>query len=236
MNGIHDLGGMDGFGPVIREEHEPVFHENWERCAFGIHVAVRAERYLVVDEYRHAVERLPPVQYLTMSYYERQLAANAMLLVEKGLLTQEEIEARTAAIRRGEYTAMPRREDVKRTRELLRRIFREPEVPHVPGGPRAAFHVGDWVRVRNMHPKGHTRAPRYIRGKVGIIARYFGHHPLPDAVAHGRGPAPEPLYSVRFDAREVWGPDYPAGDTMYLALWQSYLEPAKQPRAGGGTR
>jgi nitrile hydratase len=189
--------------------------------------AARAERLFNLDEFRHAIERLHPADYLTMSYYERWAAAVSALLVEKGLVDAAELEARTAAYRAAPDTPVPRREDPARVERAF--AWRSRFVSahsRAGGGPPPRFRPGDAVRVRNMHPKGHTRVPRYVRDKEGVIAHDYGAQILPDAHAHGGGKVLQPLYAVRFSARELWGDDYPTNDTFCVDLWESYLEPA----------
>jgi nitrile hydratase len=225
MNGMHDLGGMDGFGPVVRDDHTP---EGWELRAQSLSYAARAAGLFNLDEFRHAIERLHPADYLRLDYQERRIAAMARLAIEKGVLTAEEIERRAAAFAADPSAAVTRREDPQRVARAF--AWRER-----PGAGRAAerdvprrFRPGDAVVVRNTHPRGHTRAPRYIRGKRGIVVHHYGARLLPDAHAHGGREVYEPLYAVRFSAREVWGQDYPANDTIHVDLWESYLRPCER--------
>jgi nitrile hydratase beta subunit len=224
MNGIHDLGGMHGFGPVAYQPAEPVFHAPWEAAALAMQRAVTGP-VCTIDEFRHAVERLPPARYLSATYYERWLDALALVLTEKGVLAPEALEARTAF-----FLARP---DAPATAALA-----EPPAPPVagpartglesfvrPGAAPPRFGVGDRVVTRNHHPTGHTRLPRYARGKRGVVVRDLGTQVFPDAHAHGRGEAPEPLYSVRFAGRELWGEASEPGLSVHVDLWESYLLP-----------
>jgi nitrile hydratase len=209
MNGIHDLGGMDGFGAVEVESGEPVFHAPWERTVFGLGAAVVATRLANGDEFRHAIERMDLAHYLASSYYERWLTGIATLAVEKGVTTRAELERRAAG------------------RFPLSRPA-APETPVVPAasGPVPRYAVGTAVRVRNDHPAGHTRCPRYVRGRRGVVVRVDGAFPLPDVSAHGAGPCNGFTYGVRFAARELWGDGGGAGEAVHVDLWESYLEPA----------
>ncbi|HXN11493.1 MAG TPA: nitrile hydratase subunit beta [Candidatus Acidoferrales bacterium] len=217
MNGVHDMGGMDGFGPVVREQNEPVFHADWERRAYAlVSFAIRAAN-VNIDEFRHAIERIPPARYLASSYYERWLAAVETLLVEHGVVTREELLAK---------------QDAAIDPELIANAIaaRGPApVKDKPGSkpPRARFAKGARVRARNLNPAGHTRIPRYVRGKSGIIARDWGVFVFPDTNAHHAGTKPQHCYSVAFDARELWGKSTKAhsGDRVYIDLWEDYLEP-----------
>jgi nitrile hydratase beta subunit len=195
MNGVHDMGGMDGFGPVVREHDEPVFHADWEGRMYALAgLAMRLARSNS-DEFRHAIERIPPARYLASSYYERWLAAAETLLVEHGVVTREELLAKQdAAI------------DPRQIANAV--ATRGPAaVKDKPGSkaPRARFAKGARVRARNLNPGGHTRLPRYVRGKAGVIARDWGVFVFPDTNAHRAGTKPQHCYSVSFDARELWG-------------------------------
>jgi nitrile hydratase beta subunit len=217
MNGIHDMGGMDGFGPVVREAKEPVFHADWERRVFALmNVAMNVAR-VNIDEFRHAIERIPPGQYLASSYYERWLAAVEILLVERGVITREELIAKqdgSAEIVRAQIAAG------------MRTIGPDP-IKEKPGAksPRARFARGDRVRARNFNPSGHTRLPRYARGKRGVIARDWGVFVFPDTNAHHAGTKPQHCYSVGFEARELWGKSASSRERVLVDLWEDYLEP-----------
>ena len=198
MNGPHDVGGADGFGPVVREGSG----EPWHLRIHAIAVAGMLSAGYGTPEFRHAIERIPPVRYLASSYYERWMTATASLLVERGVVTSEELG-----------DAFP-----------LAGPVRAPRLPE-PGSdvtePR--FTVGDGVRVRNTHPFGHTRCPRYVRGRRGTIVRYDGPCNFDDVEAHSDGKRLEPLYCVRFEASELWG-DASEGGTVNVDLFESYLE------------
>ena len=205
MNGVHDMGGMDGFGAVAVEANEPVFHHAWERRVFGLVATLTARRRLGSgDAFRFAIERMAPSHYLAASYYERWLTAIATLLVERGLVTREEL---------GKGFALSRPAPALRVPE-----------PAPAAEPR--FAVGSPVRVKNEHPRGHTRCPRYVRGKRGVIVRVDGVFPLPDIAAHSDRRCEEPSYGVRFSAHELWGDAAAANETIHVDLWESYLEPA----------
>lgn len=207
MNGVHDLGGMDGFGPVDVEANEPVFHHPWERVVFGLVSAMSAQRFTNVHAFRHAIERMDPTHYLSSPYYEHWLTALATLLVEKGVATGAELEARTGG------------------RIPLSRAVRSGTVAlSAPSAAGPRFAVGSPVVVRNLHPLGHTRCPRYVRGKRGVVARVDGRFPLPDVAAHADDRCRQYAYTVRFDGRELWGDVADAAAAVYVDLWESYLE------------
>jgi nitrile hydratase len=208
MNGIHDLGGMDGFGPVTREEHEPVFHAPWEARVFAIASSLLGARLANVDEFRHAIERIPPDRYLASSYYERWLRAVETLLVEKGAMTRETLAASGALVAGGEAIPAVRMAPFKADARRL----------------TAKYRAGDRVRARNINPAGHTRLPRYVRARCGTVRRDLGVYVFPDTNAHQAGENPQHVYSVVFEARELWGRR--ERERVYLDLWEDYLEPA----------
>ena len=208
MNGIHDLGGMDGFGPVEVEIDEPTFHHPWERAVFGMATAVVARRIAYGGAFRYAIERMEPAHYLGSPYYEHWLTGVATLLVERGLVTHAELEARAGG------------------RFPLSRPVPALKVPDVAlhVGPR--FTAGAAVRVVNAHPPGHTRCPRYVRGRRGVVVRWDGAFRLPDVSAHADRPCHDHTYGVRFEARELWGPDAGPNEAIHVDLWEHWLEPA----------
>ncbi len=223
MNGPHDMGGMHGFGAVVREEDEPVFHGEWEKRVYGIMRAAMAQGIYNIDEMRHGIERMPPAEYLASSYYERWLASAERLLAEKGVVSPQELEARIGLLEADPDAPLPRHEDPAFVDSMRARLTARP--PYERPGPAPHFAVGDRVRARNVHPTGHTRLPRYARGKRGVIHELRGSHVFPDAHAHDRGEQPQPLYSVRFAARELWGDSAEPSQSVYLDLWEGYLEP-----------
>ena len=224
MNGVHDLGGMDGFGPVTREPNEPIFHSDWERRVFGMFLATMAQGFYNLDEARHAIERMGAAEYLRSSYYEHWLAGLERILEEKGRLSRAEIESRIRDLAAGAKPA------AGSNPQLADALVQGVKVgaPSSRGKGRARFRKGSKVRVRKMNPLGHTRCPRYVRGAVGTVERINDKHVFPDANAHGRGNSPEVLYTLSFDAAEIWGRG--ATGRILLDLWESYLEPARSGR------
>ncbi len=220
MNGIHDMGGMHGMGPIERELDEPVFHHVWEGRVFALRRAMGAWRKWNIDVSRHEVERVPPADYLRMSYYERQLAAFVVLLVRHGFITREELECGQPAPRSAPAAA-PALSGAQAAELIARGV---PARRSASAAPR--YHAGQRVRARNLNPPGHTREPRYVRGKLGLIDRNHGVFVFPDSNAHGLGEKPQHLYSVRFAARELWGDAAAAQDAVYVDLWDDHLEPA----------
>ena len=229
MNGVHDMGGMHGFGPVEHEENEPVFHEPWEGRVYAMGTASTPPLFPNGDASRYALEVLPPAEYLADSYYERWLRRAELRHLELGNITQEELDARIAYYREHPNAPVPRNTNPESMERARQRFLRRPEPLHQPDGAPPRFKVGDAVVTKNMHPAGHTRLPRYARGKRGVIARVHGSHSFPDTNAHGLGPQPQGIYSVRFEAEELWGESADGRGSVYLDLWDSYLEPAVQP-------
>ena len=227
MNGIHDMGGMHGFGPVEHEENEPVFHEKWEGRVYGMTRQLR--QFLVTDAggFRYAIERIPPATYLASTYYEKWLQAVESLLIENGVLTAEEMDHKTAFYKENPQAEVPRHDDPQRTAEVMSRILTRQPL-HREIGVKPRFKIGDPVRARSFNPPGHTRLPRYIRGKRGEIVLYHGVHDFEDTVAVGTEAKPQPVYAVRFYAVEVWGDSAEANNSIYIDMWESYLEPVKE--------
>jgi len=226
MDGVHDMGGMHGFGPVVREENEPVFHAAWERHVYAIRLGARDHDIYHLDESRRAIEQMEPAHYLRASYYERWLYSIEANLVEKGVLQRGQIEARLQQLRARPDTPLPVHVDAGQAGRLLAalRLDVEPAGDDVAAPPR--FAVGDRVLTRNMHPHGHTRLPRYARGKRGVIERVYRAYLLPDTNAHGLGRDPQPVYSVGFTAAELWGDSAEPNQLVNIDLWESYLLPA----------
>lgn len=217
MNGVHDMGGMHGFGPIPIEENEPVFHENWEARALAMTLALAGWQRWNLDRSRYAREALPPAEYLSMSYYERWIAALVDLAVENGLLSREEL-------RQGRPAPDSEQSDPPVTAERVREILSRggPTAREAPAAP--GFSVGDPVRTRNIHPAGHTRLPRYARDKCGEVVLHHGAHVFADAHARGQGEQPQHLYTVRFSARELWGEQASPKDSVHIDLWEPHLD------------
>jgi nitrile hydratase len=219
MNGVHDMGGQHGMGPVLHEKNEPVFHDEWEARVYALTRAMRAWRKWTLDTDRHAIELMDPVDYLRMGYYERWLARLEAQVVRYGLVTKHELDTGKAAA--GSEKATPPFTVATSSGWMTRGI----PTSHDPA-VRPLFRVGQRVRARNMHPIGHTRLPRYARGKVGIITRDHGVYTFPDTSAHSQEEKRQHVYSVRFPARELWGPLASSRDSVCIDMWDDYLERA----------
>ena len=215
MNSIHDMGGMEGMGELGYEDNEPAFHAEWEGRVQALYFPTAAYRG---GPLRWNIERIPAADYLRMSYRERHLTALIEQLVERGFATRAEIERGRADPGFEKATSALTPEEATDT------LFRTPQTEldiEVP----ARFQVTDRVRGRNMHPTGHTRMPRYTRGRTGVVERDRGVFALPDNAAYGLDPKPQHVYLVRFMARELWGERAAEQDSLYLDMWEDYLEP-----------
>ncbi|MGH2690304.1 MAG: nitrile hydratase subunit beta [Actinomycetota bacterium] len=219
MNGVHDMGGAHGFGAVVPEPAEPVFHAEWERRVFALALAMGSTGEWNVNAARFARESIPPADYLSSSYYGIWLAGLERLLAQRGLVTREEIDAGRPLQPARAVSRTLARADVAATVGRGRPARRDPTRP-------ARFAVGDRVRARNIHPVTHTRLPRYVRGHVGLVELVHGFHVFPDTDAHGRGEDPQWLYTVRFNARELWGVDADPTVAVSVDAFEPYLDPA----------
>ena len=215
MNGVHDMGGMHGLGPIVTELDEPPFHHPWEARVHAMTIASPTRSN--IDAGRHQRELIPGPEYLAMTYYEKWFHSLCERLVIGGVVTAAELSSGHAAP--GSPKAEPRLLAPDVEPALTGRGTYEREVATPP-----AFKAGDTVRGRNINPVGHTRLPRYARGKAGEVVRWHGAHVFPDSNAHDKGEDPHHLYTVRFTARELWGEAASPRDSVFLDLWEPYLE------------
>jgi nitrile hydratase len=218
VNGVHDMGGMTNMGPIAPEPEaeEPVFHHPWEGRVHAMSVAspTRAN----IDAGRHQRELIPGPEYLAMSYYEKWFRGMSELLVSRGFVSPQEMASGQAD------PAAARAKPVLFAADVATRFSHRGSF--VREGAPPAFAEGERVRARNLNPPGHTRLPRYVRGREGVITALHGAHVFPDSHAHGKGEDPRPLYTVRFTARELWGEAANPRDSVSLDLWEPYLERA----------
>jgi nitrile hydratase subunit beta len=216
MDGVHDMGGMHGFGKVEPEENEPVFHSVWEARCLALNRAMSYTGVWTIDQSRAAREELPPDIYLASSYYKKWGLGLESQVIEHGLAGADEIAA-GHALRPG---------------KTLKRKLTAPEVPNTitrgsfarPNNAPARFKSGDRVRTKNIHPATHTRLPRYARGRIGVVEALRGCHVFPDSVAIGKGDDPQWLYTVRFDGRELWGANTDPSLQVSIEAFEPYLE------------
>ena len=219
MNGVHDMGGMDGFGKIEPEANEPTFHHPWEGRVMAMARAIGANSGLGIDTNRFSRETLPPVVYLASSYYQKWLLALERLMIERGLIGEDELAAGhslrlSPLLKRGKFSM----QDVARV-EARGNFARAAQAP-------AAFKLGDRVRTKNINPVTHTRLPRYVRGHTGIVERINGCHVFPDSAAHDKGENPQWLYTVVFNGYELWGADSDPTLKVSIDAFEPYLEPA----------
>lgn len=222
MDGIHDLGGMDGFGSLPPDEPDDAspFHHDWEGPVEAMLWAGVVDGQFTLDRARHELERLDPRYYLDALYYERWLTGLESLFVEAGVVDRDELLERAEAFAAGEAD-LPDPDEGDVDLDLLS----GDGIDVQSGDPR--FAVGDRVVARKEHPPGHTRSPRYVRGVEGEVVDYRGAHPFADAAARGED-RPEPLYNVRFDATDVWGAAHTDADAVHLDMWEPYLRPPEE--------
>jgi nitrile hydratase subunit beta len=218
VNGPQDLGGMHGFGPIRIEADEPYFHADWERRAMGLNVAMGASGMWNIDASRHARESLHPAVYHAATYYEIWTRGLERLVTRAGLVSEAELKAGCALEPPAPVKRVLKAADVEAALHRGAPTEREAAQP-------ARFAVGDAVVTRVMNPAGHTRLPRYARGKRGVVELVHGAHVFPDTNAHFQGEEPQWLYTVRFSGRELWGEEADAALVVSIDAWESYLEP-----------
>jgi nitrile hydratase len=224
MDGIHDLGGKEGFGAIEYEVDEPYFHARWEMRVFGMYLQ-RLGGSSNIDRRRHAVERIDPRAYLDHGYYGRWLGAMETVLVEGNVLDRASIDARALAL--GAHAddlvaARPSPTPDVVTYEPVQETGDRP----LARPPR--FRIGDRVVTLRHGVPGHTRLPAYARGRIGTIVLHHAGWVFPDSNAHGRGEDPQHLYTVAFDGPELWGPGAETGVSVRLDLFEPYLLPAER--------
>ena len=217
MNGVHDMGGQQNMGPVEHEKDEPVFHASWEGRVYALNRAMRAWGKWSLDADRHDIEIMPPIDYLRMSYYERWLNKLETQVVKYGFVTREELQSGKPAPGSNRETPVL---TLATSAGWLNRGIPSSQDPRV----RPLFKVGQHVRARNINPTGHTRLPRYARGKSGLVVRDHGVYVFPDTNAHFLGEKRQHVYSVRFTARELWGENPSRRDSVHVDMWDDYLE------------
>jgi nitrile hydratase len=209
------MGGQHGLGAIVPEPERLPFHATWEARAHAMVIASPTRGN--IDAGRHQRERIPGAAYLAMSYYERWFEGLRQMLLAGGFVSPEELATAIAD------PASPKASPGLTSDEVPAGLARAGSYLR-SNAAQPAFAVGDRVRARNFNPTGHTRLPRYARGRVGVVTQHHGAHVFPDSNAHGGGEDPQPLYTVRFTARELWGPEASPKDTVSLDLWEPYLE------------
>jgi nitrile hydratase beta subunit len=224
MNGVHDLGGTDGLGPIVIESNEPVFHSDWERTIVGIYAAMIAAGYFNADQFRYGVELMPAVEYLSSRYYEHYLHTFEYNAMRVGAIDQVALRERMQYFVEHPDAPVPVKENHALVK-VIENLCANSDSARREVARAAKYAVGDRVRVINEHPFGHTRRPRYVRGRVGVVDRISGFFVYPDSSAMGQGDDPQWVYNIRFTLSELWGPHY--GDpnsAIYIDAFEPYLE------------
>lgn len=219
MNGPQDLGGQMGFGPVAPEKDEPIFHAEWEKRALGVTISAGAMGAWTIDESRHARESLHPADYYASSYYEIWIKALETLLKRHKFVTGDELAGAKVLAE----AATPKR--VLKAADTAAVLARGGPCSRPVAAP-AKFRTGDRIRTKNFNPEGHTRLPRYARGKIGVIEAVREGYVFPDTNAHGGGENPQWVYTVVFDGPQIWGEGSDPTLSVSIDAWESYLEPA----------
>ena len=214
------MGGMRGFGPVTEPGGELVFHKPWEARVFALHLVADSEGLGARPGGRATREEMHPADYLAASYYERWLWSAERRLERSGTIAPGDVERMMERLRDGEPA--PSHDDHELARRTVTGLRTARPMDPPPADVR--FAPGQRVRVKRMHPAGHTRCPRYVRGAVGVVDAVRGADRLPDRATYGERVAPEAVYSVAFDSTELWGPSDDRAWTIRLDMWDSYLE------------
>ena len=217
MTRIHDMGGVPGYGRVEPEENEPVFHSEWEGRVFGLVTTVRG------GFSRKRLEALDPDVYLA-GYYQRWMIAFEHGLLERGIVNEQELEARTEHFRANPEAGATQLVDSQLTERVREGMYRQSQLRKTPPGP-PAFAVGDSVRARIIEHTGHTRLPRYVQGKLGTVHAVYAAYDFPDDTPEGEAAPPQQLYCVCFDGRELWGESAEPESALYIDMFEGYLEP-----------
>ena len=223
MSGIHDMGGVPGYGRVEPEEDEPVFHSEWEGRIFGLVISVKDGLS------RPRLESLDPDEYLS-GYYRRWMLALERGLIERGLLSAEELEARTDYFHNHPGASPTRNVDPALTERVRTDMYRQRQVRKEAAQP-PAFEVGDRVRARRIRHGGHTRLPGNVQGKRGVVSAIYAAYDVPDENSGDEVAPAQHLYSVRFEGPEVWGASAESGTALYIDMWEGYLDPIETTSA-----
>ena len=224
MDGIHDLGGRHGFGPILHPEEEPVFHSDWERTVLVMFPAMALAGAFNLDEFRHGMEQIPPHDYITARYYEHWVDSMTRYGLRSGIFDGDDLEQRTQHYLDNPDEPLPPSSKPEMV-ETLRQMIATGDDYHRPKEEPAKFASGDRVTVSSGPSLGHTRRPGYVRGRTGTIATFHGSYVYPDTNAMGDGEGAEYVYTVEFSGEELWGAEG-ANSTVYIDLWEPYLLPA----------
>lgn len=223
MNGIHDMGGLHGFGPIPVEQNEPVFHARWEGRVYAMTQVLDTTGIYNLDEHRHEIELMHPADYLRDGYYGRWLFAMERILDRKAVLRRTEVDRRLDEQRQDASRFASLSDDRNWPLPVEKQIRWGALRPEVTVSPM--FSEGERVRVRNLHPEGHTRLTAYVRGKTGIITKVNAQPWIfPDTRAHHAGDNPQAVYNVTFTGHELWGDAAEPNSKVNIDLCEAYLE------------
>jgi nitrile hydratase beta subunit len=227
VNGVHDLGGTDGLGPVVVEQDEPVWHADWEKVAFALFPTNFVKGHFNVDMFRYGIEQMHPADYLTSPYYEHWVHAVEHYTSRAGVIDPAELDRRTRHYLEHPDEPLPEHEQQPELVTLMEAVVRHGGSARRESPATPKFAVGDRVRVAADHPLEHTRRARYIRGRTGVIESVHDAFIYPDSAGNGRGEDPQPVYTVRFEATELWGPQVAEPNSfVYFDAWEPYLQSA----------
>ncbi|HWD06355.1 MAG TPA: nitrile hydratase subunit beta [Amycolatopsis sp.] len=225
MNGVFDVGGTDGLGPIDPPENEPVFRAEWEKAAFAMFPACFRAGYFGLDSFRHGIEQMRPSVYLESPYYEHWLHSVEHHGIANGEIDPEELDRRTQFYLENPDAPLPEHEPNPELIEFVNAVVPAGAPAQRPTDKPARFKVGDIVRMVNVSPFGHSRMARYIRGKVATVVAYRGSFIFPDSAGNGRGEDPQHVYTIQFDGAELWGEEYAEPNTSTtFDVWDPYIE------------
>lgn len=225
MNGVFDLGGTDGLGPIDPPDDEPVFRAEWEKAVFPMFAALFRAGWFGIDEFRHGIELMDPAQYLKAPYYEHWLHSFEHYGITKGHIDEDELERRTRYYLENPHAPLPDHDQNPELVDFVDAVVPTGAPAARPTDKLARFKVGDRVRMSSVIPFGHTRIAGYVRGRIAEVVNHRGSFIYPDSAGNGRGEDPEHLYTLRFDAKELWGEKYAdSNSSTYFDAWDPYLE------------
>lgn len=216
MNGPHDIGGRDGFGPIAPNPDEPLFHAPWERRAMAMVVAAGGAGHWTIDENRFARENRDPAEYYNLTYYQIWLRGLERILATKGLATPVEIE-------NGQTQSLLPKANPLMADQVVPALMRGTPYDRDPADQKPVFAVGQTIRTSNLQPHGHTRMPAYVRNQSGTVSAIHGYHVYPDTSAQGDRDTAHWLYNVTFRARDLFGERAGENDRVSVDLWEPYL-------------
>lgn len=232
MNGVFDLGGTDGLGPIDAPPEEPPFSHDWERAVFAMQLSCMIGGWFGIDSFRHGIEQMDPVTYLSTSYYEHWLHSFEHHGIAKGHIDPDELDRRTQHFLDHPDAPLPSHEPNPQLIEIVETLSKQGAPAARPTDAPIGFHVGDVVRVRSVAPLGHTRMARYVRGKVGTVVAYRGSFVFPDSAGNERGEDPQHLYTIQLSGAELWGEEYADPRTSStFDVWEPYIEMVRERRS-----